>query len=193
MKKQGGTTNDTAVPAWMPRLNDVRKQRRLGNAAALCLLIVFASLMFAVWDARTLGDFWSGYLVIAVVALGCAAVLLVAYLRMGRLTDPVWRFFVWNEYKQKQQEKRARALEQDAEAIDGAYWIDKLTKRVARLHRLEDLDAPTVIIDNEKRMIREAIARLPPAQALSVLTSWSELSTGMDPQREKRDGDDKPN
>ena len=170
MKKRASTTNDetASIPVWMPRPRDVRRQRRIGSAAALCMFIVLASLGCAVFYAKTTGDFWSGYIVIAVVAFLCGAALLVAYLRMGRLTDPVLRFFVWTEYKKKQRDKSARA-QQDAEPVDGAYWIDKLTKRVARLHRLAELDAPTVIIDNEKRMVREAIAKLPPAQALSVL------------------------
>jgi len=196
MKKPASSTNDeTAIPVWMPRRRDVRARRRLGSAAALCMFAVFASLGFAVFCAKTQVDFWLVYVVIAAVAFVCGVALLLAYLRMGRLTDPAWRFAVWTEYKRKQRDKSARA-QQDAEPIDGAYWIDKLTKRVARLHRLAELDAPTVIIDNEKRMVREAIAKLPPTQALSVLASWSELSSGLSPQGEKRkdrDEDDKPN
>jgi hypothetical protein len=197
MRKRASTANDEtdSIPVWMPRPRDVRRRRRIGSAAALCTFIVLASLGCAVFYAKTMGDFWSGYIVIAVVAFVCGAALLVAYLRMGRLTDPVLRFFVWTEYKKKQRDKSARA-QQDAEPVDGAYWIDKLTKRVARLHRLAELDAPTVIIDNEKRMVREAIAKLPPAQALSVLASWSELSTGLNPQageRDEHDEDEKPN
>ncbi len=73
-----------------------------------------------------------------------------------------------------------------ADAQDPPFWVDKLSQRVARCRRLQELRAPQVIIDNERRMIRDAIAQLAPEQALSVLQSWEELSERLAPEARGR-------
>jgi hypothetical protein len=61
------------------------------------------------------------------------------------------------------------------------------------------LDAPETIIDNERRLVRAAIAELPKSDADAVLAAWPAAGKHMDPpevQREARKQGrrtDKPN
>jgi hypothetical protein len=79
------------------------------------------------------------------------------------------------------------------------YWVDRLTERLARLHRLQELRAPRTIIDTEKQLVREAIALLPPAEALCVIRQWPSLVHHLDPkaarpaERLKKDPSAAPN
>jgi hypothetical protein len=66
------------------------------------------------------------------------------------------------------------------------YWVDRLAERLARLHRLEELRAPRTIIDTEKQLVREAIALLPPAEALCVIRQWPSLVNHLDPKSSHR-------
>src|SRR5271154_6493049 len=55
------------------------------------------------------------------------------------------------------------------------YWVKKLTMRLARLHRFRELDAPSIIIEAELELVDQAIQRVGPKRALSVMRQWREL------------------
>jgi hypothetical protein len=77
--------------------------------------------------------------------------------------------------------------------MGAAYWMNKLSTRLARLKRFKELNAPEPIIEQEKRMIRDAIAELDPAQALYTLRSWPELEQLFDPRKHTDKPDAKQN
>ena len=77
------------------------------------------------------------------------------------------------------------------------YWRESLAKSLARLVRLTDLRAPVEILRHERRLARERIAKLEPADAEAVLSAWPRAvrllardpEASPDPQR----GSEKPN
>ena len=79
------------------------------------------------------------------------------------------------------------------------YWMRRLTERLARLERLVGLDAPETIIDNERRLVRAAIAELQKSDADAVLAAWPTAVRHLEPPQERREarrqgrGTDKPN
>jgi hypothetical protein len=62
------------------------------------------------------------------------------------------------------------------------YWVKKLTMRLARLHRFRELDAPSIIIEAELELVDQAIQRVGPKRALSVMRQWRELHRVVDPE-----------
>ncbi len=76
---------------------------------------------------------------------------------------------------------------QPAVAPGPDYWVDRLAERLARLHRLQELRAPRTVIDTEKQLVREAIALLPPAEALCVIRQWPSLVHHLDPKASPRE------
>jgi DNA-directed RNA polymerase beta' subunit len=59
-----------------------------------------------------------------------------------------------------------------AKLEDVPYWMARLARRLARLRRFRELRAPENIVEEERRLVREAIATLTPREALSVI-HWS--------------------
>lgn len=51
-------------------------------------------------------------------------------------------------------------------------WIERLSTRLARLVRLVDLQAPDPIVENERALVRKAIAELDAGDAQAVLRAW---------------------
>jgi hypothetical protein len=78
---------------------------------------------------------------------------------------------------------------------DPRYWMERLAKRAARLQRLQEIKAPQKIIDQERRLIGEAIAMLPPRDALAVLQRSTDLARHLDRSEgagPEREGDPAP-
>jgi hypothetical protein len=76
------------------------------------------------------------------------------------------------------------------EPEDVPYWVVRLARRLARLRRFRELRAPENILEEEKRLVREAIATLSPGEALSVIQLWPQLVRHLDQDcaREESDG-----
>jgi hypothetical protein len=159
---------------------------------------------------------------IAVVSLPVALLSARAFWRQLEHSDSTLRYLAWMSWRAKEEgreeaarEKReaARGIErakaeaaaddeddddQDAESgvtaadVDPAYWMQRLSARVARLKRLTELRAPDPILENERKLVRDAIAHLAPDQALAVLHTWPEIaarfSADHDPDRFKGGG-----
>jgi hypothetical protein len=68
------------------------------------------------------------------------------------------------------------SAEEDEEPQEPRYWIERLAMRAARLQRLRDIKAPQNIIDQEHRLIGNAIARLRPEDALAAIAQAAELA-----------------
>jgi hypothetical protein len=67
-------------------------------------------------------------------------------------------------------ERRRRP--QSEEEPGPEYWRESLAKSLARLVRLTDLRAPIEILQHERRLARERIAKLEPSDAEAVLSAW---------------------
>lgn len=63
---------------------------------------------------------------------------------------------------------------------DPPYWIERLAKRAARLQRLIEIKAPKNIIEQEHRLIGDAIAMLTPQDALAAMQRSRELARHLD-------------
>ncbi|HEY3819993.1 MAG TPA: hypothetical protein VGL81_22665 [Polyangiaceae bacterium] len=72
-------------------------------------------------------------------------------------------------------------------------WRAKLAERLTRLGRLLELDAPELIIANERRLVRNAIAELSPSDAQAVLRAWPHLVPLLDAEDANAPPDEKPN
>jgi hypothetical protein len=55
------------------------------------------------------------------------------------------------------------------------WLLHALPRYLARLERLVAVDAPPLVIEWERKLIRRALDRLSPAQGLAILGSWREL------------------
>ena len=80
----------------------------------------------------------------------------------------------WERWPRPPRKPRPKVFD---EPRDSAFWMRRLAKYYARLARLQEMQAPETIIENERRMIRETIALLSPADALAVMRSWKELAS----------------
>ena len=86
-----------------------------------------------------------------------------------------------------------------AEDVRGRkYWMRRLADRLARLERLVNLDAPEIIVECERKLVRDAIAKLDESDARAVLAAWPRAAGLREPRGAqvpagKRDGTDKPN
>jgi hypothetical protein len=63
---------------------------------------------------------------------------------------------------------------------DPQYWIERLAKRAARLQRLVEIKAPKNIIEQEHRLIADAIAKLSPEDALAAIQRSKEIARHLD-------------
>jgi hypothetical protein len=67
--------------------------------------------------------------------------------------------------------------DEEDEPRDPRFWIERLAMRAARLQRLRDIKAPQNIVDQEHRLIEDAIARLRPEDALAAIARAAELAS----------------
>jgi hypothetical protein len=72
------------------------------------------------------------------------------------------------------------------------YWIQRLSHRLSRLERLVLLDAPEIILESERRLVREGIAELSPGDAHAVLGAWPNAKKWLEPGAPPRP-EEKPN
>jgi hypothetical protein len=86
--------------------------------------------------------------------------------------------------KKKTATRRPRNLpaEEAQEPTSIEYWVARLTARLARMQRFRELDAPATIVAAEHRLIDQAVARLGPGRALSIMREWRELQRVIDPE-----------
>jgi hypothetical protein len=138
----------------------------------------------------------------AVVLAACGTFLVFRFFRSRlRDIDPARRRDRWRAWKQVQDEheRRANPPKPKPRVPGRRFWMRKLAQRLARLERLVGLDAPEVIIDNERRMVRDAIAELPKSDADAVLAAWPTAVRHLEPPEVRREarkqggGADKPN
>jgi hypothetical protein len=94
-----------------------------------------------------------------------------------------WRK-LWNKLSRKKAPPPPRHprndMAPDPETVE--YWVATLTARLARLQGFHELDAPDTIVAAEHRLIGQAIERLGPGRALSVMREWRELQRLIDPE-----------
>jgi hypothetical protein len=55
------------------------------------------------------------------------------------------------------------------DSLTQAVWMERFYSRASRLKHLVELDAPTVIVENEKNMVLYAFIRLSPKNVMQVL------------------------
>jgi hypothetical protein len=86
--------------------------------------------------------------------------------------------------KKKSPTRRPHTLpvKETQEPTSVEYWVARLTARLARMQRFRELDAPATIVAAEQRLIDQAIARLGPGRALSIMREWRELQRVIDPE-----------
>ncbi len=92
----------------------------------------------------------------------------------------LWRKL--SETKSASRRPRNQPVEEAQEPTSVEYWVARLTARLARMQRFRELDAPATIVAAEQRLIDQAIARLGPGRALSIMREWRELQRVIDPE-----------
>jgi hypothetical protein len=168
---------------WTTLPRDIHRLWILGIASSVCGVVFLASSIEAIilvdagrpFDGRVAGT--------VVVSMAFAVLLLLEHNRRRWQTDPMTRFFEWMEWTERKEAKGAtertapprRGKAPPSEPMGTAFWMGKLSERLARLKRFKELDAPASIVEQEHRLIREAIAELNPGEALSAMRSWPEL------------------
>ncbi len=186
---------------WEPRASEVHAVWRAG-----LLLVPFAALL--VFGLATLrmdlerGAFETG-LVIALVAVSLGGLVVGSQILRLRLRalDPKRRRRRWRAWKQVNDEQAAamRPARPKPRVPGRKFWMGKLAKRLSRLERLADLDAPENIIDAERKLVRDAIAELDKGDADAVLAAWPAAVRYLEPRegrpasKNKGGGTDKPN
>ena len=183
---------------WAPRVREV-------NAAWIAglVLAVYAGLfvlaLVELWS-QWFGLFTDRPLGIAAVVVGAGGTLLAVHHFRWRLRqlDPAHRRYRWNAWKQVHDELQPRTKPKPR--VPGRkYWMRRLAERLARLERFVGLDAPEIIIENERRLVRNAIAELEKSDADAVLAAWPTAVRHLDPPEIRREarkqgrGTDKPN
>jgi hypothetical protein len=186
------------IDPWAPRIREV-------NAAWIGGLALAVYAVLSVVAAAELATRWTDMftdrpLGVAAVALGAVGTL-IAYVHFRwrlRELDPARRRYRWMAWKQVHDELKPPTKPKPR--VPGRkFWMRRLAERLARLERLVGLDAPEIIIDNERRMVRDAIAELPKSDADAVLAAWPTAVRHLEPPEQRREarkqgrGTDKPN
>jgi hypothetical protein len=186
------------IDPWAPRTREVNAAWIAGLVLAVyaVLLVIAAGELWYRWT-----DLYTDRLlgIAAVVLAACGTFLAVPYFRWHlRQLDPARRRDRWRAWKQVQDELKPRTKPKP-KAPGRKFWMRKLAQRLSRLERLVGLDAPEIIIDNERRMVRDAIAELPKSDADAVLAAWPTAVRHLEPPEVRREaskqgrGTDKPN
>jgi hypothetical protein len=74
------------------------------------------------------------------------------------------------------------------------FWMGRLARRLGQLEHLVDIGAPEPIIEDSRRIVRDAIAELAPADAEAVLRAWPRAAKMAETNRTTRTRpEDRPN
>jgi hypothetical protein len=191
------------APPWAPFPRDLHLAWVNGIATALALAVLVLSLLAFATTLVDERRFAVVPLIVALVALGGLLLAYRALWRHLDRADTVLRFFDWAEWS-AEEEMRADAKKRgkprakvrakpparsdesgrptegedegdDVEPTDPAFWVVRLAERLARMQKFVELNAPEIVMENERQLIQRAIEKLPPTQALSVMRGWPKL------------------
>jgi hypothetical protein len=192
--RRKGKPGFVVAPPWAPLPRDIHKLWVLGLSGAVSYLATLFSLVEAFTPRRASAPVDVEWLVVAGVGLVFALLALGAFMKQRWRADPTARFFDWVAWEEREgRAGRAARKARPAKQADPTYWMHRLTDRLARLKRLEELDAPHIIIEKEKELVRAAIAELEPSQALSVMQSLPGMAAQFDPELRPDTPPDKSN
>jgi hypothetical protein len=192
------------APPWAPFPRDLHLAWVNGIATALALAVLVLSLLVFASTLVDERRFAVVPLIVALAALGGLLLAYRALWRHLDRADTVMRFFDWAEWSLEEETRAADAKKKgkarakvrakpsagadegeprgdgkddgdDAEPSDPAFWVEKLAERLARMQKFVELNAPELVVEQERQLIRRAIEKLPPAQALSVMRGWPKL------------------
>ncbi|MGH7295187.1 MAG: hypothetical protein ACRELB_09650, partial [Polyangiaceae bacterium] len=147
-------------------------------AAALARVPAWAMRLQVVWWALATLAFCAGYLGIVEMMI----VLCVLPTRGPRaeevlgviapVTALLWVYLVGLLLQPRRAREPRPAPRRRTRLPGRRYWMNCLSKRLSGLERLVDLAAPEPIVEDSRRMVRDAIAELPAADAEAVLRAW---------------------
>lgn len=160
---------------------ELRTMRTLGIAATVVGSVSVALLLLALIERRYIGPLWGlGALVIA-CGLGFAR----AKRRFRLQTLAGDRFFasIDETLEKEGRTERREGAESIIEVVreEPVDWVDRLALRAGRLRRFVEMHAPERLIEDERRLVREAIAKVDPAVALSILGVVGAPADELDP------------
>lgn len=168
-------------PPLAPEPNELRKMRLVAIAAATAGFLAVAFVTLAVIERHV------DWLLCGVVALVTAGGLGMAWVDLGFHVQSLVRarLVAWID-EASDDEALSEAFDTGQILVhsrpdEPTYWMEKLVLRSERLRRLVDLHAPDQIIDEERRLVREAMAKLDPAVALSIVGAAADDVDESDP------------
>ncbi len=186
---------------WAPRAREINYAWIAGLLLALYVglsVVAAVELAFRWW-----GLFTDRPVGIAAVVLGAGGTFLCYRHFRWRLRqlDPALRRYRWRAWKQVHEETEPKKPKREPHVRGRKFWMRRLAQRLSRLERLVGLDAPEIIIDGERKLVRDAIAELEKSDADAVLAAWPTAVRHMDPPEVRREarkqggggGADKPN
>lgn len=143
----------------------LRQLRILGVAAAAAGSLGIVLLLVAFVQHGLIGPVWG----ICGLVIGCAVGIAWTKQRSRVQALVLDRFFEW--IRPRPQESRTKPTKGVASLIEdvSADWIERLAMRGARLRRMVELNAPEPLLVEERRLVREAMAKVDPAVAFSIL------------------------
>jgi hypothetical protein len=179
---------------------------RFAWAFGLLSVVVSVLLCVVCWQTLEAHAYMSRavlatFVVSAAVLAGMLWVSVGKFRELMRAIDPARRRRRWEAWKQMNEIEGGGepAEEPDPAAEHRKEWMRRLANRLARLERLVDLDAPANITQEERRMVREAIAELEKSDADAVMGAWPRAVRLLATPEERRDArgkvaaKDKPN
>ena len=188
-----------ALEPWAPTARDVHRVWKAGLSfgAFLAMAAAVAGALLS-GLARSLPEYAAAGVLI-VLALATAGLMSAEVREALHDLDPVRRERRWRAWKQVRAEMdRARRPRKPKPPVYGRkYWMKRMAMRLSRLERLAQLDAPPSIIDNGRKLIRDAMAKLDRSDADAVLAAWPEGARLLEPRAALlaggKKGTDKPN
>lgn len=174
-----------------PFPEEIRAVRLRGIAASVCAFLGIISLALLTRSPPPSPALEAALPPVVVLSFAAALAFAVGYVQRS---FALWRqteaYFAESERRRRPPRPRRQ---QPPKPTDPAFWMRKLSERLARLARFLELKAPEIIIEQERRLIRKAIAELSPGDALAVMRAWPHLSSHLDGKRRKAPPVDKPN
>jgi hypothetical protein len=159
------------APPWAPLPEDIDDAWWFATASVFSAVVGVLGIVVCVQTYETSAVLSFVGLLVGVLTLGVSVLFLRSLFRVRRrMSSRVRRehWEAWHEWREAI-EKQRREREAQRERKE---WMGKLAKRLSRLGRLVEVDAPEIIIENEHRMIRDAIAELDSSDADAVLRAW---------------------